>query len=296
MSYSDGFDLDTVDGAELVLQFARSVRTLESSLLRLSFLDGARLLCGGKPHYEMLFILNACTRLRSVSCHRQFLPSAFQPAPQERADMYAFRRDYLERCLDHVAIDSPHAKCWDRSEIFNATHLHYVRDGDPRYSTGPSNPINGAVRDPIMSPLTHLSLVMSTRPSAIEKDFVAFAKYVPRLRHLRLSAPLSQLTASMALIPPSVQKLVLVVDNSVSWNPHLPPPETLPWERLHNLLLSMRTSSRSQRMCALSHIQFMQPALARRLEDEIAQRDDVKREIIGMQLELLDDGGLLFEI
>ncbi|KZV71112.1 hypothetical protein PENSPDRAFT_684841 [Peniophora sp. CONT] len=273
-----------------ILQFTQAIQSISSNLLRIAFLDGASLLCGIRAN-ELRSILNRCTQLRSISFHRQCLSVAFEDQIKRFNSGLHFNRALVEHTLVHVAIDSPHVKCFDRTQISDTLRLHYVRDGDPVYSYGLAHN-----RDSTDSPFTHLSLVMSTRPQGIDKDFATFAKHAPQLHHLRLSAPLSQLTASVPFIPPTVRTLVLVVDNSVSWNPRLPPPETLPWERLYNLLLAMRHLSGPQRRSALRRVQFMQPALARRFENEIAHRDEVKREIVAMRLDILKETGVPLKI
>ena len=129
---------------------------------------------------------------------------------------------------------------------------------------------------------------MATRPVNIDADFSSLQKRARELRHLRLSAPLSQLTSSMPSIPTSVRILVLVVDNSVSWNTQLPPAETVAWERLEGLLLGIKQAKRrfgSQ----LERVQFLQNALAERIRSELVTHADVRQELINIRIAVVDE-------
>lgn len=144
-----------------------------------------------------------------------------------------------------------------------------------------------SLADDVRSPVSHVSLVMSSKPRHIYYDFARLDRHAPSLRHLRLSAPLAQLTDAMPLIPKYVRTLVLVVDNIAVCQTRLPlpPREAIPWERLHLGIRQAKLRPTSH----LERVQFLHSALAERIRSELAMHGDMRRQIADIGVKILDD-------
>lgn len=277
-----------------ITHFTGNLRYRNTSLMRIAFLDGADILSaawdseGTEPHGWG--VIRRCENLRTLSFHRNF-----QHAGPALTGMASLRHmpDLLhilapQHTLRYLIVDSPTVRY--RDSQLRCTRVHYIRDGNSMEGF-PSfinffNFANGVNEE--RSPVSHISMVMATRPRNIDSDFRNFSQYAPFLHHLLLSGPLSQLTSSVSMTPLTVRTLVLVVDNSVSWNTQLPPPETVAWERLHKLLVAV-AKAKSGNAIHLERVQFLQAALARRIRSELEVHEDVKQVLAATGVAFLND-------
>ena len=85
-----------------------------------------------------------------------------------------------------------------------------------------------------------------------------------------------------------MRKVVLIVDNSVSWNTQLPPAETVAWQRLEKLLLSIKAAKRKHAI-RLECVQIPQSALAKRIRHELAVHEEAKKELAGTGVIVVDE-------
>ncbi|KZV63870.1 hypothetical protein PENSPDRAFT_738553 [Peniophora sp. CONT] len=278
-----------------IAHFTESLQLRNDTLCRVAFLDGACILStawdAGTTERLGWEILKDCNRLQSLSFHRHFYRTELQSVHETVRDAVWVLGPKSTPKLNHLILDSPHVRYVDdQLKGINALYIRDEGQPNPYVILSINRLLNAGLGDDtiIRSPVSHISLGMSARSLDVDMDFVQFRLYASSLRNIRLSAPLSQLTSSVPLLPASVRSLVLVIDNNVSWNTQVPPSETVAWERIHSLVLSIKHAKR-HRAIHLERVQFAQGALAERIRSELAVHVDVRQEIEDVGVTILDE-------